>query len=234
MAQRARIATAILAFTLISVMLWQIRSAREPLYHGKPVSYWINHWGDIYAPWNVEHPDYERGPLGWLPGADSNAIPFLVEALERGNGLLGGAYPRLWLASPAWVRARLPRPIIAGLVRVNAAFALAGLGPASKPAVPAFLWALGHTRSRAERGSIAVALGQIGKREPTVRALLKQALEDKCPAVRSGAARALAVIGPPAGDAVPALVKCLEDSDLDTRISATNALSEMAQAARQK
>ncbi|HWW02988.1 MAG TPA: HEAT repeat domain-containing protein [Candidatus Acidoferrum sp.] len=224
MRKRVQIALAVLLVAVAGVTLWQVVREPEPAYQGRPVSYWISRWGDIYAPWNADYPDYDRGPIGWLPAADSNAIPFLVKALKRRDGLLGRAYPRMWLGLPPWIRARLPRPILAGLVRVNAAFALGQMGAAGRPAVPALLQALRENKSRRETALLCLALGKIGKQEQAVKATLRATLSDKRPGVRSATADALAVMGGSAKDAVPALVRCLDDQDRDTRHSISNAL----------
>lgn len=197
MRRRLQIAFAVLVSAVLGLTAQLGLHQREPVYSGHPVSYWINHWGDIYAPWNGEHPDFDRGPLGWMPDADAKAVPFLVKALKNQECLPGNSYPKIWLRTPPWVRARLPRPIIAKLVRINAAVALGRMGATAKPAVPALFRALRTSESRTETAAISTALGRIGAQDSEVQAELTKALNDSSPAVRSGAATALGLIGVP-------------------------------------
>lgn len=169
MKKRRYIAIAMLVLGTMGLVMRQALRQREPLYQGKPVSYWINRWGDVYAPWNVEHPDYDRKPLGWFPDADARAIPFLVSAMNRPNGLFGQSYPKVWLGAPPWARKRLPRPLVSGLIRVNAITALGQLGAAGKPAGPALLQALHAARPPGEKTAIALALHGLAAGVPLAR-----------------------------------------------------------------
>jgi uncharacterized repeat protein (TIGR03806 family) len=187
---RVRIALGLLVLGSLGLVAWPTVSRREPVYHRKPLGYWINLWGDVYAPWNADFPDYDRKPMGWLPEVDSHAIPFLVDALARQDGWLERAYLRKWLGFPPWLRARVPRPIVARLVRVNAAYALGEMGAAARPALPALMRSLSRELPRGERAAVLVALGKIGKQDLAVRAVLAEALSDPQAGVRSGAADA--------------------------------------------
>lgn len=222
-----RLALCILLVAVAGAVAWQVLRVREPVYRGRPISFWIKRWGDVYAPWDPQYPDFDRGGLWWLPGAGPKAVPFLIKALNRRDGLWGKHYEKLWLQSPPWLRARLPRPILAVLIRVNAASALGAMGAAAKPAVPALLAMMRKSQLSPERTSACSALGQLAKQDHTVRAALIKCLSDTQPGVRSGAAFALAVAGPPAREAVPALLRCLQDPDVNTRSTATNALAEI-------
>ena len=204
MRRRLQIALAVLVPAVLVLIGRLGLHEREPVYRGQSVSYWINRWGDIYAPWNADYPDFDRGPLGWLPEADSRAVPFLVKALKRRECLPGNEYPKIWLGSPPWMRPWIPRPIIAKLVRINASAALGQMGAAGKPAVPALFRALKATESGTERAAIWDALGRIGAQDPIVKAELTEALKDASPAVRSGAAAALGMVGIPTGELAPA------------------------------
>src|SRR3974390_3178329 len=111
MPKPVRIALAAALACSLATVVWQALRPRAPVYQGSPVRDWITRWGDVYAPWNPEHPDYDHKPMGWLPAADANVLPFLVKATSRGDGMFGKVYPRLWLGAPPAVRAHLPRPI---------------------------------------------------------------------------------------------------------------------------
>jgi HEAT repeat protein len=104
-------------------------------------------------------------------------------------------------------------------LRGRAATALGAIGPEAKAAVPKLVLAL-EDRSTLE--SVVAALAKIGK--PAVSGLTN-ALTDKNPAVRLGAAVALGRIGPDARSAVPALsLRYTKDRYLEVREAARIAL----------
>lgn len=109
----------------------------------------------------------------------------------------------------------------------HACHALAGLGAAAAPAIPALLGALEHY----DHGAAAVALGGIGS--AAVPALLNVAETHADPAVRSRAVRALAYAGPVAFAAAPMLLRLLREpvepgADQDPRLASLEALAAIA------
>ncbi len=161
MRKRVHVTLAMLLLGTLGVVAWSRLHEREPVYQGQPVSFWINRWGDVYAPWNLERPDFDRKPMGWIPDMDARALPFLVRAMNRPDGLLGKSYSKAWLTSNARLRKRLPRPLASGLIRLNAILALGELGPAGEPAVPALHRALNTDRPKREKAAIELALKRI-------------------------------------------------------------------------
>jgi hypothetical protein len=79
------------------------------------------------------------------------------------------------------------------------------------------------------RQNLALALAKIGP--PSVEPLV-EALKDPLPERRAAAAYALALIGPPARAALPALLKALDDKDVDVRRQASYAISRLVPVGR--
>jgi HEAT repeat protein len=217
MRKRIQIALAVLLMAIAGVIGWQVLREREPVYAGKHVSYWIARSGEYY-----EGSSFNR--IGGFPGADSNAIPYLVRVLQRQDGLFGQAYRGRWIRLPYRIQRVLPRPVDAEQMRFSAAMSFGNLGDVARPAIPALLRALRDDKSEDVRGWSAWSLGRLGKAERTVISALTEALNDKAPFVRSQAADALVLSSAAARNAVASLVKCMDDKNRDVRVSATNAL----------
>jgi hypothetical protein len=111
----------------------------------------------------------------------------------------------------AGIRSSLERVVQAGTGKdaLNAACALLALAPDNPPAVRIVAR---HIRAgKADRRAKACQLaGQIRLTQPEVTAALAAALSERQEEVRTAAAEALRVMGPAAGDAVPALISLLE------------------------
>jgi hypothetical protein len=133
MRRRAQIALAILFFALVGVIVWQVLRIRGPLYQGKSASYWMNY--------NYPGPNADRVFCEVWAGLGSNAVPFLVKALNRRDStnheITYGSFVR---GLPPRLKSVLPTPSPpAYVVRSRAASALGLIGSASRPAIPAIL-----------------------------------------------------------------------------------------------
>jgi HEAT repeat protein len=114
--------------------------------------------------------------------------------------------------------------------RVEAANALAALGPRAGEAVPALLNAMGRAASEIEFArAVGKAMKAIG---PAAVPRLVSALRSDVPKARFHAAGALAKLGPDAAGAVAALTEALEaDPDYSVRSNAAVALGAIGPAA---
>ncbi len=119
-----RTAIALLCCSVLLALLTNWLRPPEPIYDGHPISYWIS------RPINLAH----SGPVvSYLdltleyslsfPVMDSNAVPYLLPALRRSDGLFSskGWYFKVWLKAPMWLQRRLPSPDRAASARYNAA-----------------------------------------------------------------------------------------------------------------
>ena len=158
-----------------------------------------------------------------------SAGPALVGALKDDvpNARLAVAIACVKVGSPAPAVAVLAEFLNGGSPRVGAAQALAEIGPAAKPAVPALVKAL-KARNEKVREHSALALGAIG---PTAAAEavgpLAAALTDEQIDVRVAAAKALARMGPKAADVIPDLVRALRKAQDRVRLAAAEALKAL-------
>lgn len=108
------------------------------------------------------------------------------------------------------------------LIRATAAYALGEIGSAAREAVAALIGRLSDTDK--VRKEVIRALGRMG---PAAVPDLVRALKDTPVFVRHGAAYALGLIGPEAGEAVPDLGRLLKDPDAGVRAVAAAALAEI-------
>ena len=96
-------------------------------------------------------------------------------------------------------------------IRAVAAGALGKLGPEASEAIPALTRALADPEAYV-RQEVAKALGEIG---PEAVPALILALKDESGGVREAAVKALGAIGPEAEEAVPALIRIMEQAEHD-------------------
>lgn len=227
---------------LLGIGVWLASQARQPVYEDRGIAYWLAHTaGGTWA-----------CPPSLL--ADSQAVPYLVRALERPDNPLRSAYSSFFSHLDAPTRNLLPRPVNLTKTRPYVASLLGNMGPVAKPAIHALIRAL-HAKDADLRRAAATSLGKVGRGEPTVLAALRAALKDRDTA--SAAAESLwrlgqtdsTVLGPliaslkdthapnrsetagvlgrledPGPEAVAALTAALEDADGDVGVAAALAL----------
>jgi len=118
-------------------------------------------------------------------------------------------------------------------IQVKAANALANIGPEANDAVPGLLKAI-RSNSLETRRAVVWALAGIGSTDKAVVAPLVAVLEDQRnpTSTRAPAATALGKVGPPAAEAVPALVRLLGDDNEHARRAAVKALGKIGPAAQ--
>jgi hypothetical protein len=174
-----------LLFAVVGGLMWVMLQSGEPVYRGKPISWWINDVGVFASP-----------PAPALPLLDSNAVPFLVEALNRPDGRLHSVYLRIWNKLPSAVQNQLPEPVPGWAIRANAAALLGTIGTNATTAVPALIHALKTDGVDLVRQFSAKSLAQIARRDKVVmEALADAARNDTEASVRFEALNALKEFG---------------------------------------
>jgi hypothetical protein len=170
-----------LLFAIAGGLMWVALQSSEPVYRGKSISRWINDVGVFANP-----------PAPALPLLDSNAVPFLVEALHRQDGRLRKTYLRVWNKLPSGAQNHLPHPVPGWAIRANAAALLGTIGTNATPAVPALIRALKTDKIDLVRQFSAKSLAQIARRDKMVmEALANAARNDTEASVRFEALNAL-------------------------------------------
>jgi HEAT repeat protein len=206
MRTRVKISLTVLLVLVVGTMLWQMLRPREPVYDGKPISYWISRSGEFY--WGSDF-----GRIGGFAPRDSNAVPYLLKALERQDTTFSLTYRMVWFKMPYQIQSRLPLPISAEQMRFSTAMSLGKMGDIARPAIPALLRAAREDKSIRVRGWAACSLGQVGKGDTNVIRVLTESLNDRSSYIRAMAAHALAFSGGAAQSAAPSLIRCLDDKD---------------------
>jgi HEAT repeat protein len=159
-----------------------------------PLSFWLTN----FASGTVMFPP--QGLLG-----DSNAVPFLIRALER-DSWSGAAYYRKWLwpRLPASIQRRLPRPTDNWTARYSAAYALGipalirALKTDDNPNVRGFASHALDSLGRGDKAAIAALTKELGNKDKTAVAALTEALKDKDLRIRAAATNALLTLDPEA------------------------------------
>ncbi len=163
----------------------------DPVYGGRPLSYWADPsaWTSIW----VKFPP---------PPLDSNALPYLVDALKKKDGPLRRSYNDLWPHLPGWMQEHLPIPRYLSNVRWESCHLLSTFGVRAQSAIPELRRMLREDEYWQVRLAAAFALGKIARRDdkPVVEALVAAATKDKDTHVRGQAAHALVRIDPEAAD----------------------------------
>ena len=196
----------LVAAVLGTVWRWWPWSPPEPVYDGKPLSYWLPRPGSArdFQPYARLFP----GPTNLLN--DSRAVPILIRALNR-DTWVGASWYRRWLwprLSPR-IQSHLPPPPPGNWVaRHNAAVILGNMGPKAKPAVPALVRALDEDEQDEVRDSVIMAFINLKKWDDD---------------------------GSISRDYVPALIRCLKQANnweiRDLAVSALGHLPKMNSAA---
>lgn len=217
MRKPSRIGLAALLLAMLGITAWQLSLSRapQPLYEGKPLDFWLKTFG-------LGPGAFPRAVLG------SNAIPVLLLALERRDGLIQTAYKNVWSNMPLAARKRMPRPVDSVLVRANACCVLLAMGEEASPAIPRLIRLLKEDSDSCVRMMAVQAFQRVGVGNMEVTTAMVQALGDREPEVRATAAKSLGTAGTNSDMVVRALTKSLRDGAPKVREAATAALLRVA------
>jgi HEAT repeat protein len=243
MGKRGRILIAMMAVVVVGAMAWAFFAARsappEPVYRGKPLSYWLQGYTSAAVFTNVpsQMEAYEA-----VHDAGTNAIPLLLQMLQTENSQAKITLV-LWAFSIPYVKHHYSWPLnksylglqgfsalgmnatpaIPDLIKIlnensnsitveYAERILGGLGsaPAAADAVPALLRIA--SRTNGEEATFAIqTLSQIHPRVDAVVPVLVKALHDPRAPIRANVAFGLGLFGHDAKPAVPELVAILSE-----------------------
>lgn len=207
---------------LLVVAAW-LSEPREPVQDGRALSLWLE---ELVSPFG-ERRDPARQAVMRL---GTNAVPFLIRALQTPDPAFGSAATgsRKYLPRQLWVWVmRLARPRAGIDRRWPAAVALAALGPAAAPAVPALGNAI-HDRDPRVSAAAIEALRMVG---PGGLKVVVEAMRTNDVTLLHHLAAAVGRAGPAAAEWAPQLVEVLFEVSPGGRFPVTHALKGLGGAA---
>jgi HEAT repeats len=205
----------------IAVVLAHARRPQEPMYQGKPLSYWFD---------QVRQPGLEPAQTA-IRQIGPKSVPFLLGQVRDQDASLRRVHRAIWLKTPTVLQRLIPKPTpVDRSLGVRIKWALRPLGSTVIPELAAAL----HDHSLAVRFVAIDVLGSMEAYADAALPVLGQALKDPYAEIRFKAVVALAQIGRNAKQAVPVLVDALNDNDkgpdggiIYVREKAANILSRM-------
>jgi hypothetical protein len=251
MRKKRALLLAILLVAVVGGVAWRMSRQREPVYKGKPLSYWLSE-SDPHESFEPFESESNKA----LREIGTNAIPTLLRMLRASDssfklkviGLIDKqrfvpvnftkASTLNWRADNGFsVLGERASNAVPALIQIHehkysissqnaVADALGAIGPPAASAVPVLLREAtkptGVTRIYALR-----ALGRIHAQSELVVPGLVKCLGDRDPDVKGLAASGLGQLGPEGKTAVPALVALLNDASLSVRFAAVRALGRI-------
>jgi len=191
MIRRFRILSVISVSTVLGGLAYVALRPHEPMHQGKSVTFWIRSLTN-------NPPATEEGKDA-LKRIGLPALPYLVAAFERKNTAWSRIESKLRQIAPSATAKLLPEPFPWEAIRTTVADTIGSIG-------------------QGQRFSDGMGDGPTTRQlQRAVRALAR-GLTDANASVRVFSAQALAFIGPNARDAVPELVKLLDQGDSHEKI----------------
>jgi HEAT repeat protein len=223
----------LVALALVGVVVWLALPPREPVYKGKTLSEWFSHDFDLDddSDWSFStNGMFDTGTGHAISHFGTNAVPTLLQMLRAHDSKLKLELVRLAEKQPLVKFHFVP----ADARNLEAALGFYVLGAAASNAVPDLIQVLDEKVSAYSEAEAICSLGYIG---PAARATAPKLLSivgntNADLGARISAAQALVQVQANPGLVVPALMKCLKDSDSDVRVQAASALGQLGSAAK--
>src|SRR5580698_7244640 len=131
MGKRGRVLIAATAITVLTVLAWTLlhAPAPEPVYNGKPLSYWLQGFGNVSK--NTTLPNDGEATAA-IRQIGTNAIPTLLRMLRAHDSPFKSRFLK-WAYHYRFVRLRYQS---AGNLNMEALRGFSELGPAATDAIP--------------------------------------------------------------------------------------------------
>jgi len=222
----------LLAFAVL-VVNTHLGHADDPVYEGKPASFWIKRLADSFVPNEIFGRPSREAPMHALRSIGRAAVPAMIEALKDESGYVRQAAAYALGEFRADAKAAVPalvEAIRSGRLDAQAGDTLEQIGPAAPAAIPELAGSLTHENALI-RINMAYALAKLDPDNTAAIDCLVAALRNKTGG-RPAAARALGNLGPRAKRAVPALITLLKDPDYELPTQAAYTLGRIGPAAK--
>lgn len=221
MGKRGRILVAVMAIMVAGGVGWSIfwmRSAPpEPVYHGKPLSYWMQGF-DIPTS-RTNRPNWADAEIA-LYDAGTNAIPTLLRMVQQDSSLKNTLLR--WAYGIPYVKKHYPqRPTMGNFMVVQAFYVLHA---DAAPAVPALIKNLDGNSSSTAASISMLILGRMGSMATDAIPTLLRIASGNNQNMRAGALSALGQMQSDPDKVVPVLITALHDPSAVNRSVAAGAL----------
>ncbi len=223
MRKRVHIALGVLLIILAGVSAWLGLREREPVYQGKPLSFWLESLRQTAG--NQEEVDRAKQAIRHI---GTNALPVVIERLRAHDTPLKQLIMK-WAQKQAFVHFHFNS---ADERRPEAIWGYEALGPLASAQVPSLSATLTNDPSPRVRIAAAWALGYIGPEARMAAPALFRATQDKDYHVHGPAFAALGKIRPNPQLTIPLLVAGLDDPHWTVRANAAGALGRYGQEAK--
>jgi hypothetical protein len=219
----------VLVVVLCGLGLWLRR--KDPDFHGKPESFWINnltnHGRLVFV---TDSAGGTRLAFPTWQGFGSEGVPLLVKALNKGTGPWDRFYFKLWPKLPSSLSGWLPKPVDESGLRIYSMLILHTMASDAQIAVPALVQAL-HDENAGVRQSALSTLGVLlpgmGQEKIRIFPRVLKAARDGAPGVRNNAVIFLGYYRDQASIVAPVVVNALHDSDPLVRFGAISSLMRL-------
>jgi len=232
MGKKFRIVLAIFFVACLGVLIWQAQRQQEPVYHGKPLSFWLE--GYDIGNYNHTHPKGPSPPTydeanDAIRQIGTNAIPNLLRMLQQPDSklkttIIGLLEKQHLIKSPFGYASR----------NFKAYHSFVVLGSRASNAVPRLIEIFDRDHSAFCQQAVPAILGHIGPAASQATPTLLWGMTHTNGIVRGNSIFALRQIYPDPKLVLPALIRSLNDPETRVRAQAVcslGALGEDAQAA---
>jgi len=212
MGKKRRILLAVLVVAVLGGLAWLMQRRSEPVYHGKPFSYWLK---------DLEHWDKNTNNAALVAFHDmgTNAIPSLLDVLQSRRGLTEQTLMKLDMHQSSIFRHLYEDP---WEKKMAASWALYAIGSNALPALPVLTNMLFDSNETAP-GAIALAgIGSDG-----IPFLLAALTNQNHWVIRCAAAESLGWERSDLESVVPALIERLHDPHQYVRYSVATSLGQL-------
>ncbi len=210
-----------LLVALVGAAAWKVLRSREPIFEGKPLTFWV------YEANRGNGPE-ARHAEGVMRRAGTNAIPTLLKMLRKRESPLVRS-----LAALARKQHVITVRYVGADVRTFvAARPFLALGPEAKGAVPELIEIFDQNISPVSQADIAEIFAFIGPEARAAVPSLLRAVGNTNRIVHECAIHALACIHAQPERVVPLLEKCLSDPDWSVKRCAMSGLAAFGEEAR--